>query len=183
MLRLLNSLIGLCLLLYPAAVYFGMQVLMPWQIAALLLAMLLIRFYLFPTKQQWGKPLIIAGAIYCIFAIWLNSELSLRIYPVWVNFCLFLIFFLSLIYPPPIIERLARLQHPTLPEQGIIYTRKVTQIWCGFFVVNAAIAAATALWANFFWWSLYNGCIAYVLIGLLMGIEYLVRIKTQSHVR
>ena len=31
------------------------------------------------------------------------------------------------------IERIARLQHPDLPPEGVVYTRRVTQIWCVFF--------------------------------------------------
>jgi uncharacterized membrane protein len=181
MFRLQNSIIGCVILLYPIAVYLGIQVLKPWSIALALLVMLLIRLCLFPADKQWGRWLVGFGVLYCVFAVWHNSELSLRFYPVWVNLCLFLLFSLSLYYPPPAIERLARLQHPNLSAQGVRYTRNVTTIWCAFFVINAAIAAGTALWANFFWWSLYNGCIAYLLIGLLMGVEYLVRIRMLAH--
>ena len=181
MLRLLNSIIGCVMLLYPLAVYFGIQTLEPWEISAALLAILLVRLCLFPADKQWSRALVGVGVLYCVFAVWHNSELSLRFYPVWVNICLFLLFVISLAYPPPAIERLARLQHPNLSSQGVRYTRKVTYIWCGFFIINASIAAGTALWANFFWWSLYNGFIAYLLIGLLMGIEYLVRIRLLAH--
>lgn len=180
MLRLLNSFIGFVILLYPLAVYLGIRVTAPWKISAALLAMLLVRFCLFPADRQWSRILIGIGVLYCVFAVWHNSEISLRLYPVWVNLCLFLLFSISLAYPPPVIERLARLQHPDLSIQGISYTRKATQVWCVFFIINGLIAAGTALWANFFWWSLYNGFIAYVLIGLLMGIEYLVRIRMQD---
>ena len=150
MLQLLNSIIGFVLLLYPLAVYLGIQVLKPWKISAVLLAILLARMCLFPADRQWGRVLVGVGVLYCVFAVWHNSELSLRFYPVWVNLCLFLLFAISLAYPPPAIERLARLQHPNLSDQGVSYTRKVTQIWCGFFIINASIAAGTALWANFF---------------------------------
>jgi uncharacterized membrane protein len=180
MLRILNAVIGVVILLYPLAVYLGIQVTAPWKISATLLAMLLIRFWLFPADKQWGRALIGVGALYCVFAIWDNSELSLRFYPVGVNASLFLLFSVSLLYPPPIIERLARLQHPNLSIQGVNYTRKVTQVWCVFFIINGLIAAGTALWANFFWWSLYNGCIAYGLMGLLMGTEYLIRVRVQK---
>lgn len=179
--HLLNSLIGFVVLLYPLAAYWGIQVLTPWKIAAVLLVALLLRFWLFPAGRQWGRTLLGVSVLYCVFAIWHNSELSLRLYPVFVNGCLFLLFAISLVYPPPVIERLARLQHPDLSPQGVSYTRKVTQVWCAFFILNGLIAAGTALWADFFWWSLYNGLIAYGLIGLLMGIEYLIRIRMQAH--
>jgi uncharacterized membrane protein len=85
--------------------------------------------------------------------------------------------------PPPIIERFARLQHPNLPASGIQYTRKVTLVWSLFFLINGCIALGTALWCSFAWWSLYNGFISYLLMALLMGIEYIVRINTQEHLK
>ena len=83
---------------------------------------------------------------------------------------------------PSLIERLARLQHPDLPPEGVIYTRRVTQVWCGFFIVNGIIALATAPCSSFEVWSLYNSLIGYILMGILGG-EYVVRLKTQKHVR
>jgi uncharacterized membrane protein len=51
----------------------------------------------------------------------------------------------------------------------------VTQVWCIFFAVNGALALVTALWASAATWSLYNGVIAYLLMGLLFAGEYGVR--------
>jgi uncharacterized membrane protein len=51
----------------------------------------------------------------------------------------------------------------------------VTQVWCWFFSVNGAIALATALWASPAIWTLYNGLIAYLVMGLLFAGEYVVR--------
>ena len=61
------------------------------------------------------------------------------------------------------------------PPSGVAYTRRVTQVWCGFFVLNGALALATALWMSDRAWALYNGLIAYGLIGLLFGVEGQVR--------
>jgi uncharacterized membrane protein len=94
-----------------------------------------------------------------------------------------LLFSWSLLSPPSLIERLARIQHPDLPPEGVIYTRRVTQIWCVFFIVNGSIALVTALWSSFEIWSLYNGLIAYLLMGILFIGEYIVRMKTQKHVK
>jgi len=126
---------------------------------------------------------LIAGIGYCLFAMWNNQLSTLLFYPLLVNGLMLLIFGWSLVSPPSLIERLARIQHPDLPPEGVVYTRRVTQVWCGFFIVNGALAAATAVWGSLEIWSLYNGLIAYVLMGLLFAGEYLVRIKTQPHVR
>jgi len=179
----LNGLIGLATLLYPFAVYMGIHYVQPWQIATLLMVLLLVKFMASGIQQQWGLPVFIAGMIYSGFAIWNNNLIVLRYYPVLVNALMLMLFSWSLISPPSIIERFARVQHPDLPPEGVIYTRRVTQVWCGFFIINGSIALVTAVWASFELWSLYNGCIAYLLMALLLGGEYLIRIKTQKHAR
>jgi len=181
---LLVGTIGLITLMYPVAVFFAVQYLPPWQIALVLFSFLLLRLLLTQGHKKNGNQLILVlGLGFCLLALWNNDLITLRFYPVFINIALFVVFLSSLYFPPPIIERLARLQHPNLPPQGVIYTRKVTKVWMTFFICNASIAAATAIWSSLAWWSLYNGLIAYVLMGLLMGIEYLVRIRTQDHVR
>ena len=55
-------------------------------------------------------------------------------------------------------------------------------MWCGFFVVNGAVAAATALWATPAVWALYNGLLSYVAMGVLMGGEWLVRRRVRGRI-
>jgi uncharacterized membrane protein len=180
---LVNGVMALLTLLYPLAVFFGSQYFEPWKIAALLIVLLLARLAASYSGKHWSTPLLIAGIGYCVFAMWSNQLGALRLYPVLVNALMLLIFGWSLFSPPSLVERLARIQHPGLPPEGVAYTRRVTQVWCGFFIVNGTLALVTALWASLEIWSLYNGLIAYVLMGMLFAAEYLVRIRTQKHVR
>lgn len=175
--------IGFLTILYPVAVYFGIQFFEPWVLAGMLSALLMLRLIWAPDHKQWSKWLLLAGICYCALAVWNNNQLTLRFYPVLISFGLFIVFFSSLFSSQPIIERIARLQHPDLPEQGIRYTRNVTIIWSVFFMINGAISLMTAIWSSFAWWSLYNGFISYLLMAALMGLEYLVRVRTQAHVR
>ena len=46
-----------------------------------------------------------------------------------------------------------------------------------FFIVNGAIALGLALAASDAAWSLYTGVIAYMAMGILFGVEYLVRLR------
>ncbi|MDD5578979.1 MAG: hypothetical protein PHY16_06825 [Methylobacter sp.] len=179
----INGVTGLLTLLYPLAVYFGINYLEPRQIAAMLIILLLIRLSASYSGTQWITPLLFAGIGFCGFAIWSNDLVTLRFYPVLVNGVMLLIFSWSLLSPPSLIERLARLQDPNLPPEGIIYTRRVTQAWCVFFIINGSIAFATALWSSFEFWSLYNGLIAYLLMGALLGGEYIIRMRSRKHVR
>lgn len=179
----LSLFIGLLTLFYPLAVYFGIQYLEPWRIAVLLIVVLALRLLITAGIKQWGRSLILVGIVYCGFAAWRNELDALRLYPVIVNAVMFLFFAWSLHSPPTVIERLARLQHPDLPPEGVRYTRRVTQVWCLFFVINGGIAWFTALYSSMAVWSLYNGLISYLLMGLLFAGEYIVRKKTQQHVR
>jgi uncharacterized membrane protein len=78
--------------------------------------------------------------------------------------------------PPSLIERLARRQERNFPPAAVAYTRRVTQVWCGFFAVNGAVALYTAFYASTAQWSLYNGFVAYLLMGILFAGEYCARI-------
>jgi uncharacterized membrane protein len=77
--------------------------------------------------------------------------------------------------PPPFVERFARLQNPNLGPVEVAYCRRVTQVWCLFFIVNGSIALALALKGSLKAWALYCGCISYLLIGALFAAEYLYR--------
>ena len=81
----------------------------------------------------------------------------------------------TLLHPPTLVERFALLQKPELTPVEIAYCRKVTQLWCFFFVVNGLIAAVLASAGSLKVWTLYTGFISYLLIGVVMSGEYLYR--------
>lgn len=158
--------------LYPPVLYFGSQYLPTPILALLLLPLLLLRGGGGFAIGRWlipGVLLLVAAAIAS------DALLPLKLYPVLMNVIFLALFASSLRYPPPIIERIARLREPHLSPAGVAYTRKVTQVWCGFFVLNGGLALWTTLWASDRVWFWYNGVIVYVLIGTLFGGEWLVR--------
>lgn len=55
------------------------------------------------------------------------------------------------------------------------YCFKVTLIWCVFFILNGSAAVYTVFSKNDKIWSIYNGGIAYFLMGLLFTVEFIVR--------
>ncbi|CAI1719455.1 MULTISPECIES: COG4648 family protein [Serratia] len=179
MLRLLQAVTWLVLLLYPLAVWFGLArwgttVLAPLLVAVFTLRLILLRGKL--RQQIWlGKALAMVGILLALASWALKQSHWLLYYPVLVNALLLLLFAYSLFSPPTVAERLARITEPQLDAAGVAYTRKVTQVWCGFFIVNGAIALATCLSGDITLWTLYNGGISYLLMGALMGIEWIVR--------
>lgn len=161
-------------LLYPVAIWLGEGHVEPRVLAGLLTLAGLTRLATLkiPRSGRWwlaGMLLLVA------LTVWSNLLLPLKLYPVLVNVALFGAFAHSLVFPPSMVERFARLHEPNLPAKAIGYTRRVTQIWCGFFAVNGALALITALWATPTIWLLYNGLIAYILMGLLFTGEFCVR--------
>lgn len=162
-------------LLYPFAIGLARShSVEPRWLALLLVALALARV---PAARrqphQWltvAAPALLAGV-----TLISNGALPLLLYPVMVNAALALLFGYSLLQPPTVIERLARLQEPQLPPYAVAYTRRVTWVWLGFFLVNGSIAAWTAVRGSQELWTLYNGVIAYGLIGVLFAGEWLVR--------
>jgi uncharacterized membrane protein len=117
-----------------------------------------------------------------VASLWGGWWGPLKLYPALVNAVFLGVFGLSLWHGPTVVERMARLREPDLPPAAVAYTRRVTQVWCGFFVVNGAIAVGTALWASPAAWALYNGLISYVAMGALMGGEWLVRRRVRGRI-
>ena len=165
---------GFITLVFPLAIWFGEGRIEPRFLAGLLLLAGLTRLPALTTSRT-GSLWLGGTMLLVLLAVWFNALLPLKFYPVFVNAALLSAFIYSLLVPPPMIERFARLREPELPAAAIGYTRRVTQVWCVFFALNGAIALITALWASASLWTLYNGFIAYLLMGLLFAGEYWVR--------
>ena len=163
----------LATLLYPLAIWLGLARFEPRWLALFLLALALLRAI---ASREAIWRIAAGGALILVVATFvLNDGLPLKLYPVLVNAVLLVAFALSVLRPPTVIERLARLRHPDLPQEGVCWVAKVTKAWCVFFVLNGGIALWTALSASDAAWALYNGAIAYVLIGAMLGGEWLMR--------
>jgi uncharacterized membrane protein len=176
--KLLTALVAVATLGYPLAVYLGLHHFGPGWLALGLMALAAARAWV--TRQPvWLAAA--AGAAMLGAASWLgNAWMPLKLYPALVNAALLCVFAASLIQPPSMIERLARLADPALPPAAVAYTRRVTAVWCLFFAGNGAVALATALWGSDELWALYNGLIAYGLMGLLFSLEWLVRQRVKA---
>ena len=165
---------------YPAAVYYGLREGRPRLLALAVLVLLLPGVFarvasagaghLWPALRPILPTLVLVGA-----AAISGDGRALLAVPALVSLGL-LMGFGSTLRPgaTPMVERFARLVQPDLSPAEIAYCRSVTVVWCGFFVLNAAAAATLAYWDRE-WWALYTGLVAYVLMGLLATVEYVVR--------
>lgn len=170
-----NIIIGLVTVLYPLAVYFSLGTIQPRWIALVLLSLALLRAFFSP--EMFWRYIAGAAMLLALFSMALNQAMPLKLYPVIVSATLFSVFAISLWHPPTVIERLARVQIPELPVQAIAYTRKVTIVWCYFFLINGIIALVTVFYASDKTWALYNGLISYCLMAILFVGEWIIRPK------
>lgn len=121
----------------------------------------------------------------CIFSIFFTffiiglfyvTKLSgLKIYPVVVNFCIFLLFFTSLFAEETIIQKFARIAEGELSPIVLRYTRNLTYVWCVYLFFQF-VASFCTLFLSDKIWIMFNGCISYILLGVFFAVEYFVRI-------
>lgn len=141
-----------------------------------------VRLWLWALTEH-GRPRfeVLGWLLLAIGIIILISETAVaaKLYPFMVNAAALAYFTWTLVFPPSAVERIARTMDPALPDHAVRYTRRVTLVWCGFFAMNGAVALYTAFGTSIEIWALYNGFVAYVLMALLFGAEYLIRRRTQ----
>jgi uncharacterized membrane protein len=176
---LVGVLVGALFVVYPFLVYVALTQWGARSTAGLVLGSLALwGFRARRFGQQGFRSLMlqVGGiALLSLGTLVSGSPAFLQQMPVLISALLLVTFVASLVRPPPMIERYARMITPDLSEGEIRHCRAVTWVWIVFLVGNAAIAEALVLWGSVEAWALYAGGIAYVLMGLLFAGEYLVR--------
>jgi uncharacterized membrane protein len=129
------------------------------------------------TWQRWA--IVLTGTALAAVFWYANSELLLRLLPAGINLTLAVFFAWGVMRPPALPTRMAALQHGVpateLPEPIVRYTRAVALLWTCFFLFNATLATLTALVTSRELWALYNGLVAYGLVGTVFAAEYAYR--------
>ena len=117
------------------------------------------------------------GILICLCCLIRNIHFPLLWYPVAVNALFLIVFVSSLFGTTTIVEFIARMSSrgKPFPPSAVRYTRNVTWCWVVFFVINLSVSTWTVLSGDIYCWTAWNGCISYILMGLLAGGEYLVR--------
>lgn len=171
---------------YPLLVYAAIGRFGPGGVAAMLAAVCLVRLVVLRWRggPSFGGPYLelvcVGGVVLAAVSFWLDSTGAVLYYPVLVNAALLVVFAASLVSPPSVIERIARLREPALSPAAVVYTRRVTIAWAVFFVLNGSAAFVTARFTSLQTWALYNGLIAYVLMATLFGIEFAIRSRLKA---
>ncbi len=184
--KILGATLLALLACYPIIIFFGLQLLSLKALALFVLVLFGIRLVLViknsgaSSKQlaflkPMAMPVAAGGLLLSIMTMGFDSDRVLLFYPCLVSLAGLLAFGWTLIKPPSMIECFARLVDGDLPPEGVRYTRKVTVIWCVFFLGNGLVALYTVLNGDKALWALYNGLVSYILMGMLFGLEWIYR--------
>ncbi|MDR0494531.1 MAG: hypothetical protein LBG95_02735 [Treponema sp.] len=180
--------------LYPAVVFYFLVLRKAplRQFSIVVMAFALLAFIVGTSKKEgktkgiplfWNFLLLFALGALCLIA---NSSIILKFYPLLMSLLFLAAFGYTLFFPPNMIFRFAAMQDKSIKgsvnEQRInAYCRKVTLVWCSFFILNGGIAAWTIFSGSDVLWSVYNGGVSYILTGVLFAGEFIVRKKVQKN--
>ena len=121
------------------------------------------------------KILPVAVSLSVVFLFYIKRFIFLKYYPPFCNFFVFMVFFTSLFSKETVIQKIAKLCGDKLDKPALKYTRIVTYFWCILTFFNFIVSVWTIFQSDKIW-ILFNGCISYILIGLLFAVEYIIRI-------
>jgi uncharacterized membrane protein len=162
----------LLIVAYPLLVYAALQRTSPRALALGLLALLALRALLLGRAallgyaRVWATPAAGLALVFAVTALW-NDRTILLAAPALASLALLVAFGRSLRGPESIVESIARVQLGVLGEAESRYCRRVTGVWCGFFLGNALVALGLALFASIEAWALYTGLLSYLAIATL----------------
>ena len=103
----------------------------------------------------------------------LKANVWFRLYPVLMVAVALAVFAVSL-WRTPMVEVFARRMGETLDARGVAYCRRVTVVWTVFLSMHLVVTFLT-VFASYETWALYNGVIAYLMMGALFAGEWLFR--------
>lgn len=163
------------MLVYPLFVYWSIQYFEPRIVGISILLLYLLKLS-FQLKHSLLRSVLVVVVMVAALVMWLaNSELLLLLVPVIINIAMALIFSFYLYMPPTIPARFAKKIKGELSARDVAYTNKLSIIWIVFFIINASIALYISFYSSREIWALYNGFIAYLLMGALFAGDYLYR--------
>ena len=164
---LIYGVIGLLAAAYPFVVYYGLNHYSASVFAWILLVLLIVRVVIkgnYTEPSQWMQLVVVGG--FCIIVALVNSGELLRYYPVLMNLGFSALFALSLRSKTSLIERFAKMSGAAeYSSQAISYMRSLTLVWAILLAFNALVAIYTACCMSLKYWTLYNGLLAYFLLG------------------
>ena len=161
---------------YPLLVYGLIGLLEPRVLALLVGAVVLPRLALrwrhcrLADISHLTVPVGLVATVLFLAAIFNDVRFFLFV-PALINAGLLIGFGRTLLRGPSMVETIARLRRQHLPDGAVPYCRRVTYIWCLFFAINITISLWLTLSSSLAHWAIYNGFVAYILVGILLAAE------------
>ena len=162
--------LGAFVIAYPFVIFYTLQ----QNIALKFIGLILLMAVIFSFIRNKNKYLFVMGLVLCFLVIFFNQEIFLKFYPVLMNAGVCSVFALSLQKTPVITQFAQKMYKTNLDEDVLIYTRRATLAWAIFMFFNTIASLITVFLSNEAW-VLYNGFISYILIGIMMTTEYIIR--------
>lgn len=165
-LKKIFKLLGVVLIvLYPFVVY----KLLGSGISLRYMAVLVLFMVLYHYKEWHNCWFLSAGLLLILFLLITHQAFFLKLYPVLMNGGITLLFLTSLKNKPLITSFAEKMGHE-ITSQIFDYTKKATLCWGIFMGINTFLSVMTLFCSDFIW-AVYNGFIAYILIGLAFITE------------
>jgi uncharacterized membrane protein len=132
---------------------------------------------------------VLAGAMATVYAVETQEQLGLpamaALTHAGINLFMLWVFGRTLrLSREPLITGFARRVHGTLPSYIEAYTRRVTLMWCVFFVSQVVVSAALFAFATLDEWSFFVNMLSLPLVVLMFVGEYgyrVVRYRAYNH--
>lgn len=169
-------LVMVAVVVFPFSVYFLIETLGVEWLGGILLCLLAVRLFPFIRRYRWAPVIFgIVGMAFLGGLALTENVLILQFYPTCVNLGLLSAFGATLIYPPTMVQRFAMSAGMVVNRRSIAYTRAVTVLWCVFFALNAVVSGIITIEGSMRTWTIYNGFLSYLIVGIIFSAEYLFR--------
>ena len=171
---------------WPLALHGALLLGAPHWVPHITAGALIIAAALWACAARSARALAIAlgVALLSATAAWLSPQVLLYAPPILIDTALALVFAASLRpLREPVITRFARMEHPTLPAELAIYTRRLTLAWATLFAAMAIVALWLALRGSLEAWSAFTNVVSYLLVAALFAGEHAYRRWRYRHLR
>lgn len=162
-------------LLAHLAVVFG-DARLQW--LALIWVLMLSMWGALAARRAWAwLVLALSGVLLYRLVVLGHGQYALYVPPALIPASLFILFARTLRPDEtPLISKIATtLRGEPLPPPLVVYTRHVTQLWCGVFIFMFLSAVALAIWATPSVWSVMTNVVHYVILGAIFVVEFIYR--------
>lgn len=160
--------------IYPFVVFFALK----QQVAVQLLVLLLLVAAGLGFVRHKNIIILLCVLLFGLGLAIFNDDIFLKLYPVLMNVSICCMFALSL-RGTPLITKFAKKMGYVLDAEQQEYTKRATIAWAIFMFCLAIVSLVTVFLSDEVW-TVFNGLISYVLIGMMMGVEFIVRKKVAN---